>query len=227
MRRKTRTYKYLYKVFKVAYLSTDFQIALNRLKCRQNENFTNLNVFMQDKNFPGSSIEDSIFYIIVDTRNPRFEDAISKLQECPYFMGVYQYHDVRSDLAVVRVRHPIVRQWKALLESRYSDLYKKSDGSVFFINNDSEIMGHFKEIDPNTKKAVYNKEWHVMMRTEEYFNTKILPLTVGLSPNDIEEIKKNEFDDKINLKEETINSQQKYNHHEKAERREPLVVKLD
>ena len=204
-----RLYKYLYLVCKSVYYEPTFQIALSRLEPRgkTESNLHKLEVYLADNSNPFYTVKDSIFHIIVDTRISRFRESINVLEQSPYYIGRYQYGHLWSNKCVILLKHPVPRQWKAFLNSQYSKIYRHSDNSVFFINNDEVVQSHYREVDRATGRIQMTKEWHCMMKTESYFNKYIAPLASGLSKEEIETIKKeNEYDDIINFEDETFTS---------------------
>lgn len=207
---KTKTYLYLFKVFKTAYLSSKQRSAINKLHRRARENVDDLNVYLLDKNYPNAKIDDRIMYVMVDTRNPRFEAAMHIIKDCSYFKGVYQAYNINSHKAILRFLHPVTRQWDTLLDSKYSKIYRRDDGSVFLINDNDIVRSEYLVADPTTGEYKFSKEWHVMMRTQSYFEKNILPLTENLPKNEVEEIKNREYDDMLNLSKEIIDTSKSY-----------------
>lgn len=204
-----RLRKYIYNICKVVYYDTQFQIALSKLEPRgKNEkHLDQIQVYLSDNSNPFYNIDSCIFHIVVDTRCPRFRESMLVLEQCQYYVGRYQLGHLKSNKCVLLMRHPVPRQWKAFIQSHYSKIYRNADNTIFFINNDENVRSYFREIDKSTGRIQMSKEWHCMMKTDSYFNEHILPLTSGLSDQEIREIKENnEYDDVIDLKQETFTS---------------------
>lgn len=190
-------------------ISTE-QVALSRMRPKINEEFEDINTFIGDKDNPNSSYINPIFYITVDIRNPRFYDNIITLMNSQYYVDHYLSGSLDSNICVIRMRHPIKRQWDTFIDSKYSNIYRGVDGQLFFIQSDESIISLFRKIDPKSGRVKMDKEWQVMTKSVDYFNNHILPLTHKLSEYDIKQIMiNNEYDEKINTEDETYCSTKK------------------
>lgn len=201
----TKTYRYIFKVFKVVYVNRDTSIAFEQLMCRPNERFEQTNVYLMDESIEGASLEDGLLYIVADTRNPRFDGCIYEIEKCNWYKGSYVCSG-DNNLAAIVIKHPVMRQYKAFIESKYSQIYRNDNGQIFFLTSDELVMNQYRTLDEKTGKWKFSKEWCVMTKDQDYFDENILPLTYRLTKEEIAAIKMNEYDDPLNIKKEIFNS---------------------
>jgi hypothetical protein len=190
---KTKTYKYLYKMMKALYYRGACGKSLYRLDT-STKKYDGMNVYLDDTTIPDSNESSALLFFKVDMNHTRFKSCISYIIECDDYVAHYvDRQDYTKCVVILKLPSFFYRAKLRLLESKYSEM---------FSNNINELQNPIVAIEYSN----YEKEYSVMTKDEKYFNTHILSLVSNLPEEEIEKIKQNEYDSRINKSIEVLNA---------------------
>lgn len=208
---QTKTYKYMFGIELTLYNLTNIEKAFERLEpFYLNEPWDRINVYLDDVATKDYNLEDQLnsetplymYHIKVDTRATDFEQIIHTLKSSPNYIDCYQCGSVDCNYAIIRFKVSITRRMELLLNSKYSQLYKPDE--IKNIKKNQYIVMRYGKQLPNGDK-VFTEPFQVLTKDEEAF--KILAEKYNITDDKTLSImKNNEFDSKINLSNEIIDS---------------------
>lgn len=205
----TKLFKYMFGIELSLYYMSNIEKAFERLEPYYlNEVWDKLNVYLDDEATNDYSLEEQkdaeqpvyLYHIKVDTRVNDFHEILDILKTSSNYVDCYQCCNVDSHYAIVRFKVSIVNRVKLLLESKYSQMYKPEE--LKNIKKNQYIASRYGK-DKNGERT-FTEPIHVLAKDEEAF----LELCEKYKPDDktMTVMRQNEYDSKINLSKEIINS---------------------
>lgn len=212
----TKFAKYMFFIEMGMYFPLTIQEAFQKLEPGLDETFKPLNVYIQDDNRKDYSILEQlesdnpsfIYHITCATNNPRFRAQLAIIQTYPNFVDCYQYENSTSNTAVIRCRLFVKSRMKKLVESKYSEMYAPQEYNS--ILNNASIAAIYAKFNYETKENEFNRAFHVLLRTDKFFNEMVDQLGLTDSKT-IEALRTNEFDSKYSIEKETLRFSNQYN----------------
>ncbi len=211
----TKTGQYLFFMELSFNHSKELNIAFENLQPRYGETFNKLNIFLHDKSaFEFNSIDDYekyFYYILVDKRNPRFKESLDVIKNAIFFQDCYQCKDVESNFCIIRMNVISNVKVKRFINSEYSKIYPEEE-LLKYVQNDCVLKRYLKTISVKNEKtgrmegkAVFKKPLQVLLKNPYYYEKLVRDLNIEDESVKIQMLN-NEFDSKINLNNEIIDS---------------------
>jgi Trp operon repressor len=192
--------------------------AVEDLQPRLGESFAPINVFIQDNGRTDYNVRDVLekatnqsntepvvflYNILVDTRNPRYEESISQLRTKEGFVDCYQCGNVDSNKAILRMKVVVKDRMKHLLKGEYSKMYKENEFDALLRNR--ALHERYRVWTKEGKDEIH-KSLQVLMKTQEALDALVERL--GITDSSIIDLMASrELDEMYNVEKESINSQ--------------------
>lgn len=208
----TKTYKYMFGIELSLYTMTNVEKAFERLNPYfLNETWDKINVYLDDLNSLDYSLEEQknsdqptyVYHIKVDTRNPEFSNILDIIKTSSSYIDCYQCKDVDCNYAIIRYKINVNRRIEHLLNSKYSSMYTKEE--LESIKTNQYVKNRYGKLENNEFK--FSEPIMVLCRDEEALNNICDKLGIT-DEKTISIMKQNEYDSKINLNNEIINSKE-------------------
>lgn len=198
-----RTKEYLFKPFSYFHLPFRISEVLWAMNPQFDEEHDEIKVYVCDDNLKSSNEYDSILYVIVDGKCKRLNLLMKQLnKKNKFYIDSYIAGTVDQPKVVIRFNYVLKKSMARFLNSEYSKIYTKTNKKKN-IGKDTFWKSYmYKEKEDGSKEP--SRYWHTLMHTKEGFKEYILPLTSGLDKEELRQIWENEFDDKLNLKNEVF-----------------------
>lgn len=204
----TKTMKYLFGIELSMYNKKEVESAFENLNPYYlNEPWDQINVYLDDEATTDYDLKEQInsesptfiYHVKVDTTHPDFEKYISTLKSSVNFIDCYQCGDVDCKYAIIRFKVSVNKRVKTMLESKYSEMYRKEE--LDNIKKNKYIQLRYK--DHETKDI--SEPIKILAKDEECFKyiCEKLKLT---DEKTIAIMKQNEYDSKLKIENEIINS---------------------
>ena len=99
-----------------------------------NNEYDNPNVYLGDVNHPENSYnaikndkdKSYIYHVVLDTRCPNFEKAITRIRESVFYINEYIYKDLETDKVVVLITSISKKRIELCVEGMFEQLFKVS-----------------------------------------------------------------------------------------------------
>ena len=205
----TRLAKYMFFIEMGMYFPLKIQDAFQKLEPTLSEDFNPVNIYIQDENVKDYSITEQlesdepsyVYFILCDTRNPRFKTQLEIIRGFASFVDCYAFKSSISGLAVIRLKVFIKNRINKLFESKYSEMYAVQE--YHSLTSSKSIQGLYQKFNYDTKENEFDKSMHVLLRTEKYLDKMIDELGITDSRT-IDILSNNEFDSKYSIEQETL-----------------------
>jgi hypothetical protein len=209
---QTKTFKYLFGIELSIYNMSSIEKAFERLEPYYlNEPWDKLNVYLDDKATSDYNLEEQkdaeqpeyIYHIKVDTRVEGFAEILDMIKTSTNFIDCYQCGDIDCHSAIIRFKVSIIKRVKSFLNSKYSEMYKPEE--LTNIKKNQYIKTRYTYQDKVSNERVFTEPILVLAKDELALNA--ICERLGLTDDKtISIMKQNEFDSKLNLDNEIIDS---------------------
>jgi len=206
----TKTFKYMFGIELSLYTMTNIEKAFEKLNPYfLNEKWDKMNVYLDDVQTKDYSLEEQadseqpvyIYHIKVDTRNSDFNNILDVIKTSSSYIDCYQCKDVDCNYAIIRYKVNVNRRIPHLLNSKYSLMYNKQE--IESIKSNQYIKTRYVK----SEGTGFATPILVLSRDDEAFND--ICDRLGITDDETMSImKQNEYDSKINLSKEIINSKE-------------------
>ncbi len=215
----TKFAKYMFYIEQGMYFPLALQEAFQKLEPTLSETFEPINIYIDDENSKDYSIREELlsdnpFYLYLiccDTRNPRFKAQLNIIKGYDGFIDCYQYENKTSNKAIIRYKVFIKNRIRKMIESKYSEMYQEQEYRS--ISNNKTIQNIYSHYSYVNSTTVFDKSFHVLLRSDEYLQQLIDELKLTDSKT-IKILSENEFDSKYSINNETIKFKNKISNDE-------------
>jgi len=205
----TKFAKYIFFIEQALFFPFEIQEGIQKLEPTLSETFDPLNVYIDDENSKDYNINNEfvqeepnfIFFITCDTRNPRFKRQLEIIKEYKRFIDCYQYQDIYSNKAVIRIRVSIKQRVMKMLQSNYSEMYKEQERKV--VVNNPTIQAIYSKYNVKTKEDEFDDSIHILLRSNEMLDRIIDNLNLT-DTDTIKALEEQEFSSKYSIEQETL-----------------------
>lgn len=210
---QTKTYKYMFGIELSLYNMSNIEKAFERLEPYYlNEPWDRINVYLDDSATSDYSLEEQkdseqpfyIYHVKVDTRVVDFDQILDIIKTSTNYIDCYQCGDADCNYAIIRFKVSINRRIAQLLESKYSQMYKAEE--LQNIKRNQYISTRYTKEIKNGER-ILSEPILVLSKDEIALNSICERLNIT-DDTTISIMKKNEYDSKINLSNEIINSKE-------------------